>query len=164
MLRACFIHQSSSINHKVILVETYASIVQLSVHSIYSYLLVKMYFESYLVAVTWGIVGLGVYLMFNIIKYLKEKPPGMQTLLDGIHQQLLWIWIVESSMLLVMVSLVNWGFKSYPTALIFGYGTFVIICMSSIHLMICVVTRIGLVFFQETIEDFLEDHILLTVM
>ena len=142
----------------------YASIVQLSVHSIYSYPLVKMSFESYLVAVTWGIVCLGVYLMFNLIKYLKEKPPGMQTLLDGIHQQLLWIWIVESSMLLVMVSLVNWGFKSYPTALIFGYGTFVIICMSSIYQMICVVARIGLVFFQETIEDFPEDHILLTVM
>ena len=119
MLRACFIHQSSSINHKVILVETYASIVQLSVHSIYSYLLVKMYFESYLVAVTWGIVGLGVYLMFNIIKYLKEKPPDMQTLLDGIYQQLLWIWIVEKSMLLAMVSLTIARSMDFSTIQIF---------------------------------------------
>ena len=126
--------------------------------------LVRMPFEGPLVAITWGIVAFGSYLMFCIIKHIKEKPPGAQTLLDGIHQQMLWIWMMENFMLLVMTSLVTWGFESYVTAWIFGYGTMVVIYLSSIHLMICVVTRIGLVFCQEAIENILEDHILIGVM
>ena len=125
---------------------------------------IRMSFEGPLVAITWGIVAFGSYLMFCIIKYIKEKPPGAQTLLDGIHQQMLWIWMMENFMLLMVTSLVTWGFKSYVTAWIFGYGTSVIIYLSSIHLMICVATRIGLVFCQEAIENILEDHILFGVM
>ena len=119
-----------------------------------------MSFEGIFVSVTWGFVALGSYLTSCILKYIKEKPPGAQTLLDGIHRQMFWIWVVENWMVLLRDTIIIWGFKSEITAWIFGYGTLFVVAISAIHLMICVVTRIGLVFFQEDIESIPEYHIL----
>ena len=120
----------------------------------------KMSFEGPFVSITWGFVALGSYLTYCILKYLKEKPPNAQTLLDGIHRQMLWIWTVENWMILLHISVLVWGFKSEITAWIFGYGTIFVVSASAIHLTICVVTRIGLVFFQDEIET-IPEHLIL---
>ena len=123
-----------------------------------------MSFEGPLVSITWGFVALGSYLTYCILKYLKEKPPNVQTLLDGIHRQMFWIWMVENWMALLSITIKAWGFKSEITAWIFGYGTFLVFYISAIHLMICVVTRIGLVYFQDAIESVPEELTLLGTM
>ena len=120
----------------------------------------KMSFEGLFVSITWGFVALGSYLTYCILKYLKEKPPNAQTLLDGIHRQMFWIWTVENWMILSHITVLAWGFKSEITAWIFGYGTIFVMSASAIHLTICVVTRIGLVFFQEDIET-IPEHLIL---
>ena len=122
--------------------------------------LTKMSFEGLFVSITWGFVALGSYLTYCILKYLKEKPPNAQTLLDGIHRQMFWIWTVENWMILSHITVLAWGFKSEITAWIFGYGTIFVMSASAIHLTICVVTRIGLVFFQEDIET-IPEHLIL---
>ena len=119
-----------------------------------------MSFESILVSATWEFVALGSYLTYCCLKHIKEKPPGAQTLMDGIHQQILRIWVAENWMVLLRITIGSWGFKSEVTAWIFGYSTNVVTYISAIHLMICVLSRIGLVFFQEAIESIPEDHIL----
>ena len=63
-------------------------------------------------------------------------------------------------MILLQITIVVWGLKSEITAWIFGYGTILVILASAIHLTICVVTRIGLVFFQEDIET-IPEHLIL---
>ena len=152
--------------------------------------------EGAFISITWGFMALGSYLTFRILKHIKEKPPGAQTLLDGIHHQMLWIWMVQNWMVLLQVGFTkvvlrqvvlrqfdprkivqrqfihklvmvfkvtigNWGFKSVVTAWMFGYGTYVFIFISAVHLLICVVTRIGLVFFQDVFESVPEDYILM---
>ena len=124
----------------------------------------RMSFQGTLVSTTWGFVALGSYLTYCILKYIKEKPPGAQTLLDGIHRQMFWIWVVENRMVLLCDTIIIWGFKSEITAWIFGYGTLFVVAVSAIHLMICVVTRIVLVFFQDVIEMIPEDLILIGTM
>ena len=139
---------------------------QLSLHSFSASLypsvsrLSKMSFEGPFISITWGFVALGSYLTYCILKYLKEKPPNTQTLLDGIHRQMFWIWTLENWIMLLHITMRVWGFKSEITAWIFGYGTIFVISASAIHLTICVVTRIGLVFFQEDIET-IPEHLIL---
>ena len=59
--------------------------------------------EGAFISITWGFMALGSYLTFCILKHIKEKPPGAQTLLDGIHHQMLWIWMVQNWMVLLQV-------------------------------------------------------------
>ena len=76
----------------------------------------RMSFQGTLVSITWGFVALGSYLTYCILKYIKEKPPGAQTLLDGIHCQMFQIWMVENWMVLLRDTIIIWGFKSELTA------------------------------------------------
>ena len=59
--------------------------------------------EGAFISITWGFMALGSYLTFCILKHIKEKPPGAQTLLDGIHHQMLWIWMIQNWMVLLQV-------------------------------------------------------------
>ena len=120
--------------------------------------------EAWIIILSWGCVIIGTYLMYCCITYVKSKPPGSQSMLDGIQIQMLWIWILEDGFSVILNTLLFFEHQSYVAAWIIGYGTFVIFVVSQLHLMICVACRIGLIFHQEKVESFLEDHVLLIAM
>ena len=55
-------------------------------------------FEEWLVSISWLSVIIGTYLKYCCIKYVQSKPPGLQSMLDGIQLQMLWIWTLEDGM------------------------------------------------------------------
>ena len=118
-------------------------------------------FEDWLVSISWLSVLVGTYLKHCCIRYVGSKPPGYQSMLDGIQVQMLWIWTFEDGMTAILNTFLISGHQSYPAAWIIGYGTFVTFTVSQFHLMICVACRIGLIFFQDKVESILEDKILI---
>ena len=121
-------------------------------------------FEDWLVSISWISVLIGTYLKYACIKYVESKPPGHQSMLDGIQVQMLWIWTLEDLMSAILNTFMISGHQSYAASWIIGYGTFTISTISNIHLLICVACRIGLIFFQDLVESFLEDKILIGTM
>ena len=120
--------------------------------------------EAWIVIIGWGCVTIGTFLKKCCITYVKNKPPGSQSMLDGIQIQMLLIWILEDGLSVIANTLLYFEHHSYSAAWIIGYGTFVIFVVSQLHLMICVACRIGLIFYQEKVESILEDHVLLIAM
>ena len=118
-------------------------------------------FEDWLVSISWVSVLSGTYLKYTCIKYVGSKPPGHQSMLDGIQVQMLWIWTLEDLMSAILNTFMISGHQSYAASWIVGYGTFTISNVGHFHLMICVACRIGLIFFQDMVEYFLEDKILI---
>lgn len=118
-------------------------------------------FEEWLVLISWLSVLVGTYLKYCCIKYVESKPPGLQSMLDGIQVQMLWIWTLEDGMSAILNTFLISGHRSYTAAWMIGYGTFITFTISQFHLMICVACRIGLIFFQDMVESFLEDEILI---
>ena len=50
-----------------------------------------------------------IYLVFHIIKYIQEKPPNLQTMLDGFYVQLFVSWIILAGMAMIVELLLELG-------------------------------------------------------
>ena len=112
--------------------------------------------EGYIVSVSWGLALFGAYVLHCIIKYVKNKPPCQQSFLDGVQIQMFNLWMVEYIMLLLTLSLMLLGIKSFVLSMVIGFGAYAIMIANSVHLVICVLTRIGLVYHQATLESIQE--------
>ena len=77
-------------------------------------------FEEWLVSISWLSVLIGTYLKYCCIKYVQSKPPGLQSMLDGIQVQMLWIWTLEDGMTAILNTFLISGHQSYPAAWIIG--------------------------------------------
>ena len=99
-----------------------------------------------------NVIGAGM--MYQIIKYLKSKQLGFQTLLDSLYIQLMEYWIIEASMYSAAFTLLEMEVTNWILAWIFGFGTYLIVVLSSIHLMVCLLFQIVLIWFQDKIEGF----------
>ena len=93
-------------------------------------------FEEWLVSISWLSVIIGTYLKYCCIKYVQSKPPGLQSMLDGIQLQMLWIWTLEDGISAILNTFLISGHQSYAAAWIIGYGTFITFTISQFHLMI----------------------------
>ena len=112
--------------------------------------------EGCIVSVSWGLAVFGAYVLHCIVKYVKNKPPCQQSYLDGVQIQMFNFWMVEYIMLLLILSLMILGIKSFVLSIVFGFGAYSIMVANSVHLVICVLTRIGLVYHQATLESIQE--------
>ena len=59
-------------------------------------------------------------------------------------------------MLLLTLSLMILGIKSFVLSMVIGFGVYAIMIANSVHLVLCVLTRIGLVYHQATLESIQE--------
>ena len=50
-----------------------------------------------------------IYLVYYIIKYIQEKPPNLQTMLDGFYVQLFVSWIITAAMAMILELLLELG-------------------------------------------------------
>ena len=99
-------------------------------------------------------------MMYQITKYLKSKQLGFQTLLDNLYIQLMEYWIIEASMYSVAFILFEMEVTNWILAWIFGFGIYLSIVLSSIHLMVCLLFQIVLIWFQDKMEGFEDQKIL----
>ena len=103
---------------------------------------------------------LGIAMMFQIIKYLKSKPLGFQTLMDSLYIQLIQYWILESSLTFVTIILIQIQENNWILAWLVGFGTYLAMLLSSIHLLICLIFQILLIWYQSIFDPFEDGKIL----
>ena len=108
--------------------------------------------EGCIVSVSLGLTLFGAYILNCIVKYVKNKPPFQQSMLDGVQIQMFNLWMIEYIMLLLTFSLMILEIKSFVLSMMIGFGVYAIMIANSVHLVICVLTRIGLVYHQATLE------------
>ena len=110
----------------------------------------------YCLLVVWTFNIYGVYLVSLIIKYLREKPPNLQTLLDGFQIQFFVSWIIFGIMTIIsegVLVLNTLGIENktiiYITAWI-GYSSIVFI---SVSMVTSCVARAILIFLPSIVES-----------
>ena len=95
----------------------------------------------------------GSYLRYYIAHYLKNKPPGFKTILDCQHIQLLQYWTLESVANYAFATLYEFEVTSWTLSWIVGFGGYLVLILTSLHLFICLVFRVILIFYHHTIEE-----------
>ena len=110
----------------------------------------------------WILIIVGWYVINRIIKYIKSKPIGTQTLLDGLYVQLLQKWTFEGFMYAMICTLVELQHTSTISSIIVGWGTYLAIMLSSVHSICCLFYRIILIFSPDFLEN-VEDKKILTI-
>ena len=109
--------------------------------------------------IVWILTIYGVYLVTFIIKYLREKPPNLQTLLDGFQIQFFISWIIFGIMTIIsegVLVLNTLGIENetitHITAWI-GYSSILFISVSSSTSCVARAILIFLPSIVESIED-----------
>ena len=109
--------------------------------------------QIFLIAFWWSCVGIGSYLLYQLILYMKSKAPGHQSLLDDMYQDLFQKWIASTILLALAATLIELEIKSWIASLMIGWPSFTLIVSSHIHLMFCGLMRFGLTFHQGYVEQ-----------
>ena len=106
------------------------------------------------------ILILSVYLMYQVIKYLREKPPNTQTLLDGLYIQMFCIWIFFILVSAVSMIIVGLDIKVQLISFIVGNAVNIAMFLSAINLIMSCFYRIILINNPTMIEHLLDENIL----
>ena len=91
--------------------------------------------------------------MYFLIRYMSDKPPGHQTLLDVLYSQLFLLGFVAGFWTTIAFSLIVIGHQSWVAGLIFGYGSLTLIYAEYIHFILCGIIRLFMVLYPESIQD-----------
>ena len=104
---------------------------------------------------------MSVFVIYNIIHYLKSKPPNVQTLLDKFYIHLFWVWIALMTVIAIYTTMIEIGVKNWEVATIVG-GLFYGLCLlNGIHLLEGCVCPIVMIFKPSLLEQFKEENILI---
>ena len=106
------------------------------------------------------ILILSVYLMYQIIKYLREKPPNAKTVLDGLYIQMFCIWIFQMIFIAIVYIIIGLNIKDNTISFIFGNIGTIGTLLTGINLMMSCVYRIILITNPTMIAHILDNDIL----
>ena len=124
-------------------------------------ILLDMSFEIYLTPVVLVQTALGAAMIYQIIDYLKLKPLGDQTLLDGLYIQLMEYWILESIFFLLGIEFFeDKEVTHWILTWIIGFGWYLVTILSSIHLIVCLTIQFVLIWYQDKIEEYEDSKVL----
>ena len=107
-----------------------------------------------------GILFICVYLLYQIITYLNQKPPETKTLLDGFYIQMFGIWIFEVIIATLFMIIVGLNIKVEELSSIVGNATSFAVLLSAISLLLSSCCRIILINNPSMIEHILDNDIL----
>ena len=122
-------------------------------------------FGDIFLVLSWlGILCLSIYLMYQIVSYLSQKPPNTQTLLDGLYIQMFCIWIFEVLVAVVFNVTVGLNITNDDVSFIVGNTLCVGILLSAISLLLSSCFRIIMINNPTIIEHIPDNDILLWSM
>ena len=111
--------------------------------------------------ISWLIVLiLSTYLMYQVIKYLREKPPNTQTLLDGLYIQMFSIWIYDDLVAVILMIIIGLDIKVDMISFIVGNAMSIAQFLQAINLIMSCCYRIILISCPTIIEHLLDEDIL----
>ena len=120
----------------------------------------KVLGNSFLVLSWLTVLILSIYLMYQVIKYLREKPPNTQTLLDGLYIQMFYIWIFFVLISVVCIIIIDLDIKVEIIIFISGNAINIAMFLSAINLTMSCCYRIILISYPSIIEHFLDEDVL----
>ena len=103
---------------------------------------------------------LSIYLMYQVIKYLREKPPNTQTLLDGLYIQMFSIWIFDDLVAVILMIVIGLDIKVDMISFIVGNAMTIAQFLQAINLIMSCCYRIVLISNPTIIEHLLDEDIL----
>ena len=103
---------------------------------------------------------LSIYLMYQVIKYLREKPPNTQTLLDGLYIQMFSIWIYDDLVAVTLMIIIGLDIKVDMISFIVGNAMSIAQFLQAINLIMSCCYRIILISNPTIIEHLLDEDIL----
>ena len=111
-----------------------------------------MIYKILLISFWWVSSLFGIYLLYQLTQYMKNKAPGHQSLLDALYIGLFNKWILSTIFLTAAFSLIELEIASQIGSLIFGWGSFTLMVTGHVHLMFCGIVKFGVTFRQEDFE------------
>ena len=118
-----------------------------------------MWIQILTIVFIWLAFVFGVYIYYYLIRYMKDKPLGLQSLLDILYSQLLKLVVGTAFMVCMNYTLILIKCQSWPLAIIFGYGTWIFIIGGITHFILCGVFRFMLICFPLRMEALSEKQI-----
>ena len=103
---------------------------------------------------------LSIYLMCQVIMYLREKPPNTQTLLDSLYIQMFYIWIFFVLVAVVLMIIVGLDIKVEMISFLLGNAFSIAIVLLANNLTMSCCYRIVLISKPTIIEHFLDEDVL----
>ena len=103
---------------------------------------------------------LSIYLMYQVIMYLREKPPNTQTLLDGLYIQMFYIWIFFVLVAVALMIIVGLDIKVEMISFLLGNAINIAMFLSANNLTMSCYYRIVLISNPTMIENLLDEDIL----
>ena len=104
---------------------------------------------------------MSVFVIYNIIDYLKSKPPNVQTLLDKLYIHLFWVWIAEMTVFAIYTTMVEIGVKVWEVAMVAGSLVWAMTLLNALYLLENCVCRMVMIFKPSLLEHFNEENILI---
>ena len=116
-----------------------------------------MWTQLLAISFLWLAFLVGCYILSYLIGYMNDKPPGQQTLLDGLYSQLFILMIVTGLFLSINFTLQEVEHQSMTSAKVIGYGSSVLACSVWIHFAICGALRFVIIYAPDKINE-VPDH------
>ena len=103
-------------------------------------------------------VGTGTYIFYELVQYSNEKPPGTQTLLDRIYVQHFQASVIRNIMLTIVFSIHALGIDiPWYLTLPLGWCKHFSQCLVAIHLFVCLVVKVFLIYKPDVFEQVSDD-------
>ena len=102
--------------------------------------------------------GTGTYIFYELVQYSNEKPPGTQTLLDRIYVQHFQASTIRNIMLTIAFSTLALGVQlPWYLTLPLGWCKHFSQCLVAIHLFVCLVVKVFLIYKPDVFEQISDD-------
>lgn len=105
-----------------------------------------------------GLWMMSIFVISNIIAYLKSKPQDAQTLLDKFYVKLFWVWIALMTVIAIYTTMVEIGVKVWGVAMVVGSLFYGLALLNAIYHLECCICRIVIIF--NLVEQVNEEKIL----
>ena len=89
---------------------------------------------------------MSVFVISNIIAYIKSKPPDAQTLLDRFYVHLFWVWIALMTVIAIYTTMVEIGVKVWGVAMVVGSLYYSLMLLNALYLLESCICRIVMIF------------------
>ena len=104
--------------------------------------------------------AMSVFIIYNIIDYIQNKPQNLQTLLDKIYIDLFWVWIVEVTDLAIAMTVSEIEVRVWEVAIVVGSVSNAVAIWYPLYLFESCICRLFLILKPACIEQFNENNIL----
>ena len=94
----------------------------------------------------WLAFTLGCYILYHLIDYMNNKPPGQQTLLDVLYSKMLILYIAIGLIFSINFTLQEVEHRSMISTMLVGYGSSTLVFGVLIHFTICGALRFVMIY------------------